>query len=117
MSVMAMVDVDRVVEGMALARRVLLHSPSRMMILHLKAMLGEKFIGEISMSPRCFLCVCGSGQYLWRGGGGCFSACVFFVSSHAYESHVVVYFLHDIISPPPPATQHSFTTIINTALI
>jgi hypothetical protein len=76
-----------VVEGMALAQRVLLHNLSRMMILHLKAMLGEKFIGEIyQCSPRCLLCLGGSGQYLWRGGEGVFfsiPACLFFVSSHA----------------------------------
>ena len=85
MSVMVMVDVDRVVEGMALVHRVLLHNLSRMMILHLKAMLGEKFIGEIyHCSPRCLR------GWEWpismeRGGRVVFSipACVFFVSSHA----------------------------------
>ena len=83
MSVMVMVDVDRVVEGMALAQRVLLHNLSRMMILHLKAMLGKKFIGEIyQCSPRCLRgCVGGSGQYLWRGGKGVFiPSCILFVA-------------------------------------
>jgi hypothetical protein len=103
-----------VVEGMALVHRVLLHNLSRMMILHLKAMLGEKFIGEIyHCSPRCLR------GWEWpismeRGGRVVFSipACVFFVSSHAYESHGI-FFARFHLSP----TQHSFTTIINTALI
>lgn len=115
MSVMVMVDVDRVVEGMALARRVLLHNLSRMMILHLKAMLGEKFIGEIyQCSPVAVSAWVGVANFYGEGGRVLFlSHCVSSLS-HAYESHGIIFARFHL----SPATHNTpLTAIINTALI